>query len=67
MKGEYIPPDIPIQHVDEFLKLLEVLVGEKRYEEILKRCRQMVITRMGRQLCVRFMIRFTIRVLRRRE
>ena len=36
MKGEYIPPDIPIQHVDEFLKLLEVLVGEKRYEEILK-------------------------------
>ena len=36
LKGEYIPPDIPIQHVDEFLKLLEVLVGEKRYEEILK-------------------------------
>ncbi len=36
LKGDYIPPNIPIQHVDEFLKLLEVLVGEKRYEEILK-------------------------------
>ena len=33
--GRYIPPDIPIKHVDEFLKLLCTLVGDERYLEIL--------------------------------
>ena len=35
LTGEYIPPDIPVQHVDAFLKLLSVMVGDKRYQEII--------------------------------
>lgn len=30
----YIPEDITITHVDEFLKLMQVLTGDNRYEEI---------------------------------
>lgn len=34
--GEYIPSKRAIKHVDEFLKLLNVLTGDKRYLEIKK-------------------------------
>jgi len=33
-KNEYVPDDAVITHVDEFLKLMKVLTGDKRYEEI---------------------------------
>lgn len=32
-KGEYVPDDVVIQHVDEFLKLMKVLAKDKRFEE----------------------------------
>ena len=32
--GEYAPEDSVIAHVDEFLKLMRVLTGEKRFEEV---------------------------------
>lgn len=35
ISGEYIPPDVSIRHMDAFLKLLSIMVGDQRYEEIL--------------------------------
>ena len=32
-KDEYVPDDVVIQHVDEFLKLMKVLAKDKRFEE----------------------------------
>ena len=32
-KDEYVPDDVVIQHVDEFLKLMKVLTKDKRFEE----------------------------------
>ena len=40
LKGKYNPPQIPIQHVDAFLKLLAVMVGDKRYQEIMEEMKQ---------------------------
>ncbi|MBO5351763.1 MAG: Rpn family recombination-promoting nuclease/putative transposase [Lachnospiraceae bacterium] len=31
---DYVPEDITITHVDEFLKLMKVLTGDNRYEEV---------------------------------
>ena len=31
--NEYVPDDAVIEHVDEFLKLMKVLTGDKRFEE----------------------------------
>ena len=35
LKGKYIPPNLPIKHTDEFLKLLAIMVGDERYREII--------------------------------
>ena len=35
LTGIYNPPNLPIKHVDAFLKLLSVMVGDKRYQEII--------------------------------
>ena len=40
LKGKYNPPQIPIRHVDAFLKLLAVMVGDKRYQEIMEEMKQ---------------------------
>lgn len=32
--GEYIPSDRIITHVDEFLKLMKILTGDKRYNQL---------------------------------
>lgn len=34
--GEYIPSDRTIIHVDEFLKLMKILTGDKRYQKMKK-------------------------------
>ena len=36
MTGTYIPPDVTLKHMDEFLKLLGVMVGDERYYKILQ-------------------------------
>lgn len=35
LKGKYVPPNLSIKHVDEFLKLLSIMVGDERYQEII--------------------------------
>ena len=35
--GEYVPSERTITHVDEFLKLMSVMVGDKTYEEVVKK------------------------------
>ena len=36
LKKKYVAPDLSVKHLDAFLKLLSVMVGEERYQEILK-------------------------------
>ena len=33
---DYVPLDDPIIHEDEFLKMMEIMVGDKRYSQVLK-------------------------------
>ena len=35
--GEYVPSERTITHVDEFLKLMSVMAGDKTYEEVVKK------------------------------
>ena len=32
---DYVPLDDPIKHEDEFLKMMEIMVGDKRYSQVL--------------------------------
>ena len=33
---DYVPLDDPINHEDEVLKMMEIMVGDKRYSQVLK-------------------------------
>ena len=49
--GKYIPPNIPIKHMDAFLKMLSDMVGDKRYREILDEMNANSENMEGRTMC----------------
>ena len=51
LKGRYIPPNLPVKHVDEFLKLLSVMVGDKRYQEIIEEMNKDISDKGGKNMC----------------
>lgn len=51
LKGKYIPPNLPIKHTDEFLKLLAIMVGDERYREIIDEMKNREENKGGETMC----------------
>ena len=51
LTGDYNPPNISVKHMDAFLKLLSVMVGDQRYQEILEEMNERLIKEGSDNMC----------------
>ena len=51
LTGDYNPPNISVKHMDAFLKLLSVMVGDQRYQEILEEMNERLMEEGSDNMC----------------